>query len=175
MDKAPGILYFKIGRMQKTNFDQAVEQILREDQRFDPNAYRFVREGLDFTLKQQKRHGGSGSRHVSGPELLDGLRQYTLKEFGPMAKVVLNEWGITRCEDFGQIVFNLVQKGVLGKSDSDRVEDFSEIFTFEEAFVKPFLPPVPMRGRAPRKGKSARPRRRLKKGTDNSIPSSASE
>lgn len=135
--------------MQKNNFDQVVAEIVQTDRRFDAKAYRFVREGLDFTLKLHKRAAGAAPRHVSGGELLEGLRQYTLKEFGPMGKMVLNEWGVNDCADFGRIVFNLVQKGVLGKSDNDRIEDFSEVFTFEEAFVKPFQPaPVPRR--APR-------------------------
>ncbi|MDX6767191.1 MAG: hypothetical protein SFU85_10420 [Candidatus Methylacidiphilales bacterium] len=159
--------------MQKSNFDQVVTEILLEDTRFDAQAYRFVREGLDFTLKMHKRSSGSVPRHVTGPELLDGIRQYTLKEFGPMGMMVLNEWGITQCEHFGQIVFNLVQKGVLGKSENDKPEDFSSIFTFEDAFVKPFLPtPAP----ATRTSRSKKPvrSRRIKTNPDTSFPSPSS-
>jgi uncharacterized repeat protein (TIGR04138 family) len=127
--------------MQKSNFAQIVEDLRRKDGRYDVKAYTFVREGLDYTLKALKRtNPGNAQRHVSGKELLDGLRQYTLNEFGPMGKLVLNDWGIMDCNDFGQIVFNLVNSGVLGKSDNDRVEDFTEGFSFEDAFVKPFLP-----------------------------------
>lgn len=156
--------------MQKNNFDQVVAEILQTDTRFDAQAYRFVREGLDFTLKLHKRTQGSVPRHVSGPELLEGLRQFTLKEFGPMGKMVLNEWGITRCEDFGAIVFNLVQRGILGKSENDKPEDFAEIFTFDEAFVQPFLPekPSPRAKRPTRKSRSRLPQ-------DSSVPKSAPE
>lgn len=129
--------------MSKTNFVEVVEKIVLMDTRYDKKAYAFVREGLDYTLRSLKRTPNSSQRHVSGAELVDGLRQHTLKEFGPMSKMVLNEWGICRCEDFGQIVFNLVSHGVLGKSDSDKPEDFEGRFTFEEAFVKPFLPTPP--------------------------------
>lgn len=146
--------------MAKMNFEDVVRGIVTEDSRFHPNAYLFVREGLDYTLKLQKRSRSTPPRHVSGAELLDGLRLFTLKEFGPMAKIVLNEWGITCCEDFGRIVFNLVQKGVLGTSESDKLEDFSEIFSFDEAFVKPFLPTKPVRSKtSSRRKNSARSHR----------------
>lgn len=127
--------------MQKLDFANIVATICKEDPRYETKAYFFVREGLDFTLKTLKRQSGKTSpTHVSGQELLEGLRQYTLKEFGPMSKTVLNEWGIQQCEDFGQIVFHLVHEGVLGKNEDDKVEDFSSIWSFDEAFVQPFLP-----------------------------------
>jgi len=127
--------------MQKTNFEEVVDHIVLQDPRFHPEAYSFVREGLDQTLKNLKRTEESGSnKHVSGPELLEGLRRFTLEEFGPMGGLVLNEWGLTCCRDFGQIVFNLVQHNVLGRSESDSIDDFQEIYTFEEAFETPFRP-----------------------------------
>ena len=130
--------------MQKTNFEQVVEQICSEDGRYHPEAYSFVREGLDQTLKNLKRSDTAGSnKHVSGPELLEGLRRFTLEEFGPMGGLVLSEWGVGSCRDFGQIVFNLVQHNVLGRSDSDSIEDFEEIYTFDEAFEAPFRPAAP--------------------------------
>ena len=90
-----------------------------------------------------------------------------------MSKFVLNEWGIGSCHDFGQIVFNLVQYGVLGKSDNDRVEDFSETYTFDDAFIKPFLPSPSLAPVRPRKKKSPAARR-VKTGQDNSLPSKSS-
>lgn len=172
--------------MQKNNFEAVVASIARDDKRYHISAYRFVRESLDYTLKTLKRTSPASQRHVSGPELLEGIKQYTLKEFGPMSKLVLNEWGINCCEDFGQIVFNLVQHGVLGKSDSDRLEDFSEIFTFDEAFVKPFLPEkegqVKRRSRKPAtgksrvmKGKSGKSSKKDSSGQDSSLKSSSQE
>jgi len=155
--------------MQKNNFDQVVLQIVKNDPRYQPASYRFIREGLDYTLKTLKRSSPSSQRHVTGPELLEGIKLHALKEFGPMSKLVLNDWGINTCEDFGQIVFSLVNNGVLGKSESDRLEDFKEVYTFDEAFVKPFLP-------SPEEGAPVRPRKktstgltRRKKGKDSSI------
>jgi len=130
--------------MQKLNFVKVVEQIVEKDQRYSPTAYSFVREGLDHTLKILKKNAGTSTNtHVSCHELLDGLRDYTIKEFGPMGKTVLNEWGINNCADFGHIVFNMVEHGILGKSENDRLDAFEEIWSFDDAFVKPFLPEIP--------------------------------
>lgn len=126
--------------MSKQNFSDIVAKICAEDSRYDADVYMFVREGLDFTLKSLKRSGQNAQRHVSGQELLNGLRDYALREYGPMSKEVLNTWGVRSCEDFGQIVFNLVNSGVLGKTDADSPNDFKNGFSFDEAFVKPFEP-----------------------------------
>jgi uncharacterized repeat protein (TIGR04138 family) len=126
--------------MSKPNFSEVVEQICAKDARFATDAYHFVQEGLNHTLKSLKRGGSHAHRHVSGRELLDGLREFALKEYGPMSKAVLNEWGVKSTDDFGQIVFNLVSGGVLGKNETDSPNDFKNVFTFEDAFVKPFVP-----------------------------------
>jgi uncharacterized repeat protein (TIGR04138 family) len=128
--------------MQKQNFAEAIEEIIRHDPRFDRGAYAFVREGLDYTVRMLKKNpqGGIPHRHVTGQELLEGLRRYALEQFGPMAKTVLEYWGITQCEDFGNIVFQMVEKGVLGKTDQDSPADFKGGYSFEEAFVKPYRP-----------------------------------
>jgi uncharacterized repeat protein (TIGR04138 family) len=126
--------------MAKINFAEVVEQICEKDLRFSSDAYHFVQEGLNHTLKSLKRGGQHAHRHVSGQELLHGLREFALKEYGPMSKAVLNEWGIKTTDDIGQIVFNLVSASVLGKNDTDSPSDFKNVFTFDDAFVKPFVP-----------------------------------
>jgi uncharacterized repeat protein (TIGR04138 family) len=128
--------------MQKPNFGESVDEIIGRDSRYDRDAYYFVREGLDFTLKMlKKQHQATAVlRHVSGQELLEGLRRYALDQFGPMAKTVLDYWGVRKCEDFGEIVFNMVEKSILGKTEQDSREDFRGGFDFEEAFVRPFQP-----------------------------------
>jgi uncharacterized repeat protein (TIGR04138 family) len=135
--------------MQNPDFSEIVALICKEDPRFDRKAYDFVRLGLDHTVKELRKKDAARaekSRHVSGPELLDGLRVYALDQFGPLAKTVLNTWGVRRCRDFGDIVFNLIEYNVFSKTDNDRREDFSDVFDFEEAFVKPFQPARPPRG-----------------------------
>lgn len=126
--------------MAKQSFAEVVEEICQKDSRYNTEVYSFVRESLDFTLKSLKRNGQGHRGHVSGQELLSGLRDYALKEYGPMSKAVLNEWGVLSCEDFGQVVFNLVSSGILGKTDADSPNDFKNGFSFEDAFVRPFKP-----------------------------------
>jgi uncharacterized repeat protein (TIGR04138 family) len=79
-------------------------------------------------------------RHVAGPELLEGVRQYALKEFGPMVLTVFTYWGIGNTEDFGHMVFNLIAVGIFGKTEEDSIEDFRNVFDFKETFVAPFRP-----------------------------------
>lgn len=128
--------------MQKPGFAEAVDSIVAKDNRYDREAYAFVRDALDFTLKQRKKTNRDEiQRHVSGRELLEGVRQFAIKEFGPMVMTVFSYWGIHKCEDFGSIVFHLIPAGIFGKSDHDSIDDFKDGFVFWEAFVEPFLPP----------------------------------
>src|SRR5437016_2862085 len=95
----------------KIDFNKALGEMLQQDSRYNRDAYFFVREGLDHTIKLLKRKPEGADRHVSPRELLDGIRDYTLKQYGPLARTVLEHWGVKRCEDIGEIVFNLVDKG----------------------------------------------------------------
>jgi len=124
--------------MKKVNFQEALLGILDRDPRYAEDAYHFLREALDFTIKLLEKPVEGPGRHVSGQELLEGIRQFTLKEFGPMALRVLNTWGIRRTDDFGEMVFNMVGAGILGKTDEDRREDFAGGYDFDAAFAKPF-------------------------------------
>ena len=126
--------------MKYETIDEFLAPILESDPRYQVGAYLFVREGLDHTLRQLKE-----PRHVSGQELLEGLREYALKEFGPVSKRVLSEWGINECIDFGNIVFNLIEQGLLGKTDEDSIEDFSGGYDFTEAFIRPYRALTPPR------------------------------
>ena len=126
--------------MQKIGFTEALDSIVAADLRYQRDAYIFLRDALDYTTKQQKKIKGATVRHVAGPELLQGVREYAVKEFGPMALSVFSFWGIHRCEDIGHMVFNLIGAGIFGKTDEDSMEDFKEVYDFHEAFVKPFEP-----------------------------------
>ena len=126
--------------MHEVNFDECVELILTTDSRFHREAYGFMREALDFTQKLVGKENQGKVRHVSGLELLDGLRQYALQQFGPMATTVFEEWGVRNCRDFGEIVFNMVENGLLAKTDKDSRADFQDGYDFTEAFHKPFWP-----------------------------------
>src|ERR1700745_1768047 len=126
--------------MQKIGFSEALDSIVASDGRYHREAYVFLRDALDFTTKQQKKIKGTTVRHVAGPELLDGVRQYALKGFGPMVITVFDSWGIHSSTDIGHMVFNLIGAGILGKTDEDSIEDFKDVYDFAEAFVKPFEP-----------------------------------
>ncbi|PYJ02269.1 MAG: hypothetical protein DME25_16390 [Verrucomicrobia bacterium] len=139
--------------MHTANFDEALDQIVRKDPRYLRGAYLFVREALDHTQKMvgkggksEPRHeAGEGTtagkvRHVTGQELLGGIRACALEQFGPMALFVLQQWGVHRCEDFGEIVFNMVENSLLAKTSKDSRQDFQRAYDFDEAFRKPFLP-----------------------------------
>jgi len=138
--------------MNTANFDEALEQITQKDPRYHRDAYLFVREALDHTQKLVSKTGKGDARqsgdeeaepkvrHVSGQELLEGIRAYALEQFGPMTLTVLSEWGVNRCEDFGEIVFNMVENHLLAKTKKDSREDFKGGYSFIAAFQQPFLP-----------------------------------
>ncbi|MEZ5275739.1 MAG: hypothetical protein R3F07_05115 [Opitutaceae bacterium] len=129
--------------MEQKEFSEIVDLIRKEDARFDRQAYFFLRGALDQTVTKMRKAGlllGRRSNHVAGPELLEGIRDYALEQYGPMALTLLRAWNIGSCGDFGEIVFNLIDYGVLSKTDEDSREDFAEIFDFDEAFAKPFRP-----------------------------------
>jgi uncharacterized repeat protein (TIGR04138 family) len=135
--------------MQKIGFAEALDSIVASDPRYQRDAYAFLRDALDFTTKHQKKVKGVSVRHVTGPELLDGVRQYALKEFGPLVMTVFDSWGIHSCEDIGNMVFNLIGAGVFGRTEEDSIEDFKNVYDFEEAFVKPFAPAKPAAAKPP--------------------------
>lgn len=125
------------------DFDSVIREVTRRDARYHRDAYHFVREALDFTQVRQRRSrrpGREEEAHVSAAELLEGIRAYALHQYGPMAKFLFQEWGVFTCEDFGEIVFNMIRCGILRKTEEDRVEDFRGRYTFYDAFAKPFLP-----------------------------------
>lgn len=107
------------------------------------DAFIFIQRGLDFTVR--RIHGQDKaddpeteeceSRHVSGPQLCLGLRDFAVEQYGLMARSVLRRWNITSCEDFGQIVFAMVDSGLMRKTEGDRVEDFNHVFEFADAFA----------------------------------------
>lgn len=113
---------------------------------FSPNAYKFIRDGLGHTVGLI--HGPDAleappspedeSRHVTGQQLCLGLRDYAISRYGVLAKTVLNHWGLRTTEDFGKIVFALVEAGLMRKTDEDTLEDFQGVYDFDEEFAETF-------------------------------------
>ena len=112
-------------------FDRIIEAICEDDPRYRPDAYEFVMQALSFTQKKLHR-----PKHVSGSELLDGMKELLMERYGPMALSVLNHWGIQTTEDFGHVVFNLVENKVLSKSEEDKIETFRGVYDFQEVFQR---------------------------------------
>lgn len=120
--------------MATTVFDEQVMDELRErNPRFESPAYVFLLSGLHHVIQRLDE-----PRHITGRELAEGVRDLALDRFGPMARTVLEHWGIHSTGDFGKIVFALVECGVLIKQDGDSIEDFEDLFDFEEVFERQY-------------------------------------
>jgi len=126
--------------MQPLNFDDVLSKIVESDPRYHRDAYAFLRDSLEFTQKVISKANKNQVRHISGQELLNGIREYALLTYGPMTATVLEEWGIKSCEDFGNMVFLMVENNLLRKQEQDSPADFKNGYSFDEAFRKPFLP-----------------------------------
>lgn len=119
------------------SYEERIAELTAADPRYAPDAYHFVFRALDFVLECAARDRGEPvvvDKHVSATQLLEGLREYALELYGPLARLVLEHWGIYRTEDFGEIVFRLVDCQLLNKQDTDRKSDFRNGFDFREAF-----------------------------------------
>jgi uncharacterized repeat protein (TIGR04138 family) len=116
--------------------EKKLEDIVEEVGLYPIEAYEFVHNGLGYTVN--KLHGNKkdpkASRHVSGRDLCDGLREYALAKWGLMARTVLGRWNIRKTYDFGRIVFAMVDNGLMQKTDDDSIEDFRDVFDFKTAF-----------------------------------------
>ncbi|MEM7622042.1 MAG: Minf_1886 family protein [Planctomycetota bacterium] len=127
-----------------------LREIMQKAGGFAPDAYRFLRDGLAHTVGMV--HGEEAaielpddddeSRHVSGQQLCLGLRDYAIDRYGPLSKAVLNRWGVTCTEDFGRIVFALIDAKLMRKTDDDTLEDFRDVYDFDEAFRLVRLAPI---------------------------------
>jgi uncharacterized repeat protein (TIGR04138 family) len=129
-------------------------QLLRNDPRFKVEAYQFVRDALAYSqevlemgtetptdLTEEEESDVNSPRieaHLTGQQLCEGIRQYALSEYGLLAKTVLNSWGVHTTSDFGDIVYNLIDIGLMKKSKTDRREDFDDVYDFDTAFRQQF-------------------------------------
>jgi uncharacterized repeat protein (TIGR04138 family) len=102
---------------------------------YPADAYLFVQQGLNYTVeKVHKDTDPEASHHVGGKELCDGLRELALKNWGLLARIVLQRWNITTTMDFGRIVFAMVEHDLLQKTEEDTIDDFRQVYDFRAAF-----------------------------------------
>jgi uncharacterized repeat protein (TIGR04138 family) len=113
-----------------SKFLDLVEEICRHDKRYKPDAYEFVLQGLNFTQGKLKKQA-----HVSGRELAFGLRDYAIEQYGALSQRVLSHWGISQTRDFGEIVYSMIEKRLLSKSEEDYLDDFNSVYDFNTAFA----------------------------------------
>lgn len=138
--------------IERRDFNAIIKAIQENDSRYSCGAYYFLREALDYTMKDSFDSDASSrlSQHISGQELLEGIKHYALERYGPMAFELFKSWGVNNCKDFGNIVFNLVDCQVLGKNESDSPKDFEKGYNFKKTFQEPFLPINDIRLKKPR-------------------------
>lgn len=108
-----------------------LHKITHTDHRYALDAYIFVLEGLQYTRQQLRTPG-----HVTGQQLLQGIKDLALERYGAMAKMVFNHWGIRETIDFGNIVINMVNEKILSKTPDDKLNDFKDVYDFDDVFVK---------------------------------------
>jgi uncharacterized repeat protein (TIGR04138 family) len=118
---------------RESDIYEKIERIVDQDSRYKVAAYAFVLLALNFTLSKLDER-----RHVTGKELLEGIREFGIQQYGPMTKTVFNYWGVRATKDFGEIVFSLVDHRLLGKTEEDKIEDFVDVYDFEEEFVSKY-------------------------------------
>lgn len=116
---------------ESLSIHRTIDNAAQKRGRFSPEAYFFTLEALNRTVRHMPVR-----RHLSGPELLRGIVFAAYERFGDMAANVLDEWGVSRTGDFGQIVFDLIEVGILSKTEDDRLEDFEEIFDLQDEIVE---------------------------------------
>jgi uncharacterized repeat protein (TIGR04138 family) len=109
--------------------EEILDQLQERNPRFHAKAYFFVLAALHSVI-----HKLEEPRHITGRELAEGVRSLALERFGPIARTVLEHWGIHTTDDVGAVVFALVDQGILVKQEGDRLEDFAGVFDFDEAF-----------------------------------------
>jgi uncharacterized repeat protein (TIGR04138 family) len=106
-----------------------MERLRKRHPAYQETAYLFILAALHFTIERVGE-----ARHITGRELAEGCRDLALERFGLMSRIVLEHWGIRTTRDLGEIVFALVECGVLVKQEGDALDEFSDVFCFSEAF-----------------------------------------
>jgi uncharacterized repeat protein (TIGR04138 family) len=118
-----------------------VEELVRRDPRFPLEAYEFIDAALAHTQVMLGR-ARAGERdqemHVSGPQLLDGIRDLARREFGLMARAVFRMWGVNSTDDFGEVIFNLIDAGLMTKTPQDDRRDFHAVYDLDEALTRDY-------------------------------------
>ena len=126
--------------MKTVDFYTKINEIVIQDTRYSFDGYVFINEAVIYTVKKsEESRMENESSHISGPELLNGVMEYALKNFGPTAYSVFCEWGILDSMAIGNIVFNMIEHRILSRSENDSIKDFKNAFDFKITLCSPFL------------------------------------
>ncbi len=110
--------------------------------KYHPAAYQFVDAALRYTQNSAGRTASLGrdeeDAHISGQELLHGIRELAVKQFGLMTVTVFRQWGVHSTDDFGRIVFEFIERGAMRKTDRDQLSDFSDVYEFADVFDRQY-------------------------------------
>jgi len=117
----------------ETDYSEKLSRVVQVDGRYAVEACYFLFEALNYTQQKLERE-----THVTGQELSEGIRDYALDQFGMMALAVFESWGVSKTDDFGEIVYLLIAHSLMSKTDEDSKDDFSGVFDFREAFQESF-------------------------------------
>jgi uncharacterized repeat protein (TIGR04138 family) len=113
--------------------DGIMDRIRLREPRFHEHAYLFVLAALEYCQTKLTER-----RHITGRELSEACRALALDRYGVMARVVLQHWGVSCTADLGDIVFTLVDTGLLLSQPNDTRDDFVDVFDFEDAFEREY-------------------------------------
>jgi uncharacterized repeat protein (TIGR04138 family) len=117
--------------------EERIQDVRKRDRRFSRFAYYFLLDALDWTMSRLGRDQLTGEeRHIGGRELLQGIKEFGAEQFGPMAAMVFEHWGVQRTDDFGEIVFNLIDAELLSRRPTDSRLDFADGFDFQSTFAE---------------------------------------
>jgi uncharacterized repeat protein (TIGR04138 family) len=115
--------------------EKTMEQVIREDGRYPPEAFGFLHEGLARAVRNTYgNEAPEGQHHVSGRQLCEALRDLAIEKWGLLAPTVLGRWNVNATIDFGNMVYLLIEHGFMRKTDEDSIDDFRDVYDFADAF-----------------------------------------
>ena len=129
--------------MSTLSLEARIDELAQSRRDYASEAYHFVFESLDHVGERPSPL--RASHHITVHQLLDGLRDLALQQFGPLSRCVFESWGVYGTDDFGEIVFRLIENDLLNRSDTDHRADFHDVFSFREAFEESYTPKIQIR------------------------------
>jgi uncharacterized repeat protein (TIGR04138 family) len=120
--------------------EELLQELCRRDTRYPFEAYEFVFQALGYVQHEMKQKGmpKEGPNHVTGQQLSEACREFALQEYGMMAGTVLRSWNIKKTDDIGELVYNLININLMTKTDTDRQEDFNNVYDMKKVFASEF-------------------------------------